>query len=132
VFVLDQDGSGLPVFSFEPYRTLPTCVMIVSLLEKKEIEASMLQSNGAVLKFARARSALYLAYCLGVAHKLMCLDLAILITYELYNALKWSDPSPNPAQAGVTCIGLPFSCYCFVVALPSVDYFPELVEPLLD
>jgi hypothetical protein len=69
----------------------------------------MLQSNGAVLKFARARSFLYLAYCLGVVHKLMCLDLAILITYELYNALKWSDP----AQAGATCTGLPFSCYCF-------------------
>ena len=25
---------------------------------------------------------------------------------------KWSDPSPDPAQAGATCTGLPFFCVC--------------------
>ena len=30
---------------------------------------------------------------------------------------KWSDPSPDPAQAGATCTGLPF--YSFAYSIPS-------------
>ena len=35
---------------------------------------------------------------------------------------KWSDPSPDPAQAGATCIGLPFF-YSFLVHDNTSSHF---------
>src|SRR3954466_7331927 len=33
---------------------------------------------------------------------------------------KWSDPSPDPAQAGATCTGLPFFFMCKVSAFVTI------------